>query len=458
LLKILVVDDDALNLTAKKTLLEREGFSTVTARSGEKAVELFQKNSRQFALAIIDFKMDGMDGATTARELLKIRNDIFILIHSGDTSQDAAVSSWRAGAVTFIEKAQNSDFFLETVQKWFAKYKDEHETISPRVPLGENEKLLHSIGMEGRSSSLAQLAKLVTSPSMLNADSNVLIVGENGTGKELLARAVHTHSKRKGRPFVTVNCAAIAENLAESSFFGHEKGAFTGADEKKIGFFQAADGGTLFLDEIGETSPAIQAKLLRAIQQKTFTPVGSHREVKVDCRIIAATNRDLMREVRQKNFREDLYYRLAVISLSIAPLRERKEDIEPIVRRLCNAHNRENKDNKCFLSKAVRLLERYSWPGNVRELENVITKVLLFSPNDVVTPADFDDNFVTRIEKSFDGRGLRDKVEDVSKDAILAALKQSGSKREAARMLGIPWSTFKAMVRRLGIESKAGVQ
>lgn len=402
--------------------------------------------------------MGGMDGANTARELLKIRNDIFILIHSGDTSQDAAVSSWRAGAVTFIEKAQNTEFFLETIRKWFTKYKEDHETIRTRVSLSENEKLIHSIGMEGRSPALAQLAKLVTTPEMKRADSSVLIIGENGTGKELLARAVHNHSRRRGKPFVAVNCAAIPENLAESAFFGHEKGAFTGAEEKRVGFFEAADGGTLFLDEIGETSPAIQAKLLRVIQQRAFTPVGSTREIKSECRIVAATNRDLHRAVRQKLFREDLYYRLAVISLSIAPLRERREDIEPIVRRLTAVHNKNNQDRKCFLTRSVSLLERYSWPGNVRELENVITKVLLFSPNDVIGPADFDDNFVSRLETNLDNRGLRDKVEDVSKDAILAALKQAGSKREAARLLGMPWSSFKAMVRRLGIDSKAGVQ
>jgi DNA-binding NtrC family response regulator len=450
--KLLIIDDDQMMLAAMKGLLEKHGYKVETARSGDEGVTKLRDNPKEFGVVILDFRMDGKNGAATAEELLSVQKELFILIHSGDESQQAAISTWKAGAVTFIEKARGNDYFLGKVREWCAKYEDTYlPSVSPTT-LSENERIIASIGMAGRSIQLADIAKKIATYQLDDVDATVLIRGENGTGKELIANAIHRFSSRKHGNFVALNCAAIPENLIESELFGHEKGAFTGATSKQPGKVQAAHKGTLFLDEIGDANLSLQAKLLRVIQSKAFTPVGSNREVEADVRIISATNLDIEEAVRQKDFRQDLYYRLKVISLTIAPLRERPEDIEPLILFYCDAYNRKRGKQKFFLRSTVQILEKYPWPGNVRELEHEILQLLMLSREDKITPDDLDTKYIEWAEKSMGGNlPLEDRLDEIRRSQVIAALNATRSQREAAKRLGMAQSSFRDLLKRYGL-------
>jgi two-component system response regulator HydG len=321
--------------------------------------------------------------------------------------------------------------------------------------VSENQRLISSIGMVGASQALADLGARIRRLKTEGAGEPVLILGENGTGKELIARAIHENSPRFNRPYVAVNCGAISENLIEAELFGHEKGSFTGADQKRIGKFQAADRGTLFLDEIGDMSLAAQVKLLRALQEQTICPVGSNRDIKVDVRIIAATNKNLTKAVKEGRFREDLYYRLRGIILTLPPLRDRTDDIAPLIAYFCDQYNARRDKNKRFLMKTVRYMERYYWPGNVRELQNTVFQILVETSADKIEPAHLDAAFFSDAynEKVDDTPfPLNEYIDQVTKRYVLAALNASESKRDAARKLGIPETTLRDILKKLELD------
>jgi two-component system NtrC family response regulator len=278
------------------------------------------------------------------------------------------------------------------------------------------------------------------------------LLGETGTGKEVIARTIHRHSIRRNGPFIAVNCGAIPDNLIEGELFGHERGAFTGANNKRTGKFEAANHGTIFLDEIGEATLDTQVRLLRVIQDRVIVPVGSNKETKVDLRIIAATNRNLEEEIKNKKFREDLFYRLNVISMHIPPLRDRREDIAPLVIHFCEQFNNKNKKRKTFLMRTVRLMENYPWPGNVRELQNCVTKMLTDSSADTITPDRLEAKFFNSEPLStLTLPDLISRQERERKEFITQSLSASKSMRDAAKKMGISKSTLHNMLKKFGL-------
>jgi len=376
---ILVVDDEKdirLSLTG---ILEDEGYQVVTAASGIEALECARQDLPD--LVLLDIWMPGMDGLETLEKLKALFPQITVIMISGHGTIETAVRTTKLGAFDFIEKPLSLDKVLITVTN----------ALRMGELTAENEELKHAVGNEyeliGDSPAMAMLREQIMRVAPTTA--SVLVTGENGTGKELVARSIHYYSQRRDKPFVAINCAAIPEELIESELFGHEKGAFTGALAQKKGKFDLADGGTLFLDEIGDMSLKTQAKVLRILQERCFERVGGTRLVTVDVRIIAATNKGLDEEIRQGRFREDLYYRLNVVPFRVPALRERPEDLARLIPYFMNLfHRREGREAKVFLPETLELLGRYDWPGNVRELRNIIERILIMTPDKVVSPAD----------------------------------------------------------------------
>lgn len=376
---ILVVDDEAELRKQIVTLLRDKGYEVDEAEDGlDAAQKLAQK---PYPLILCDVKMPRMTGP----ELLKHITDheyssSVALITAHGTIKDA-IESIREGAFDYIEKPINESQLFALVEKAERAF-DMIQKIAysaPQLETGDGAS-----DVVGQSRGMKRVFQLVERLTRVN--TSVLIRGENGTGKELVARAIHFNSPRKDGPFVAVNCAAIPENLIESELFGHEKGAFTGADQRKIGKFQFAAKGTLFLDEIGDTSPATQVKLLRVLQEHAFTPVGSNREIKADVRIVAATNQDLEKMIKDGKFREDLYYRLNVMPMFLPPLRERKEDVPSLVNHFIDKFNLEHAARvKGITQEALSALENFHWPGNIRELENAIEHAFVVETSDHIT-------------------------------------------------------------------------
>jgi DNA-binding NtrC family response regulator len=450
--KLLLVDDDSLMLAAMKGLLQKNGYTVETAKSGDEGIEKIRQNPKEFGVVILDYRMEGKDGAATAAEILTVKKELYILIHSADESQLAATSTWRAGAVTFIEKAHGNDHFLGKVREWCKKYEDTYLAATQCSTDSENESLISKIGMTGRSEHLAGHAKRILSGQFDDPDASVMILGENGTGKEVLAQAIHRMSSRKNSPFVAVNCGTLQDNLVESELFGHEKGAFTVAIAKKTGKMVSANYGTFFLDEIGETNPIVQVKLLRAIQEKLISPVGSTRDVPIDVRIISATNVDLESAIQKGRFRKDLYFRLKIVTFSLLSLRDRPEDIEPLVLHFCDVFNRKLNKKRVFMKGTISLLEKYPWPGNVRELENEVMNLVMFSANQRITPDDLDRKYIEWADSPLTHKySLGEKTDDFRKSQVEKALRTSRSQREAAKRLGMAFSTFRDLLKRYGM-------
>jgi len=456
--KLLLIDDDQFSLAGMKALLEKQGFACESASSGEEGLQKISNAPNDFGVVIVDYQMAGWDGAETARRILDIKKDIFILVHSGNTSQMAALATWRAGALGFIEKAQGPDYFVETVRAWARKYEENFLVAAPNYSPSEAERLIRSVGLIGRSPQLAAIAKKIIALQASDPRAAILILGETGVGKEMIAKAIHRCSPRKGQRFVAVNSAALHEQTLESELFGHEKGAFTGAATKKLGKFQYASHGTLFLDEVGEMALSTQAKLLRVLQERVITPLGSNAEIPIDVRIVAATNLDLERAMKEKVFREDLYYRLKTIRISIPPLRERPEDIEPLILHFCERYNKQHADQeKQFLTQTIRAMERYQWPGNVRELQDEVITLLTECPEKVIGKTYLDDKFDTVYVPDVDAASTLDRrMDDIQRDTFKTAMMSSRSQREAARKLGIPFTSFRDTAKRLGLSMPNG--
>lgn len=452
--KILVVDDEELALSTAKLVLEQEpDFEVHTASSATEAVRLVQANPFAYAVILLDLMMPEKDGAATAQELLSINPHLIIAINSGDYSRDALKKCFASGVLDFIEKDTAPEELKAKLRSFCKKYEETAQTFTRPTP-SENESLIQSLGMIGHSQSMVEVAKLIRQAAP--TDCTVLIHGESGTGKELVARAVHNLSSRSKRPFIPVNVAAIPENLLESDLFGHERGAFTGADRQKIGKFKVADGGTIFLDEIGDMKLELQAKLLRVLQEGEINPVGSAGSQKVNVRIVAASHVDLEKAVAQGKFREDLFYRLNVLKVSIPPLRNRPEDIQPLVAHFQKIYGGEK---KTILMKTIRYLERYPWRGNIRELENEMEKLMTIVSASRIEPSHLSSKFfeasTTPKLSAFDCtyEEFLQQLEEHERQYIVSHLSKSASLREAAKhRMKAPLGTIYGRMKKLGIK------
>jgi two-component system, NtrC family, response regulator AtoC len=373
---ILIVDDEEeLRKQLVSTLTER-GYDVDSAADGLEAADKLTRKS--YPLILCDVRMPRMDGHQLLLHVREKEYSTAVALITAHGSIQDAIAAIKDGAFDYLEKPVRTEALMALVEKAERAYLMLHKVTysAPQLP-GDSECV-------GESRTMKQVYRLVERLSRVN--TSVLIRGENGTGKELVARAIHFNSTRKDGPFVAVNCAAIPENLIESELFGHEKGAFTGADQRKIGRFQYAAGGTLFLDEIGDTSLATQVKLLRVLQEHCFTPIGSNREMRTDVRIIAATNRDLEKAIKEGEFREDLYYRLSVMPIFLPPLRERKEDIPALVHHFMERFNQEHGAQITAIApEALNTLENFHWPGNIRELENAVEHAFVVETTDQIT-------------------------------------------------------------------------
>src|ERR687883_92419 len=364
---ILVVDDEKSQREILEMILSGEGYDVTTASSGEAALKFARE--RRFDLALTDLKMTGMDGIELLSKLLAFDSSIIVILLTAHGSIDSAKEALRRGAFDYLEKPFERDALLETIRRALS-----------RLDALDQEIISASPEMEAVKKMVLKVAR---------STSTVLIRGESGTGKELIARAIHNQSPRADQMFQAVNCAAINENLLESELFGHEKGSFTGAHADKKGLFEVADHGTLFLDEIGELDVSMQAKLLRALQEREIRRVGGTRAIKIDVRVVAATNRDLRAMVSDGRFRDDLYYRINVLSIDVPPLRVRREDIDLLIDFFIKKHTRNtSRLVRGIAPDARRLMNDYSWPGNVRQLESAIERAILLAESDLITIED----------------------------------------------------------------------
>jgi two-component system nitrogen regulation response regulator NtrX len=377
--RVLVVDDEPAIRDTMRMTLEYDGHEVMAAGSGQEALALAEKESPD--LVFLDIKMPGMDGLDVLSRLRAMNETLPVVIVSAHGTAATALEAGRLGAFRFIEKPLTKDYVLDAVREGLELGSLRKENRSLRSALEVRHQLV------GESQSLKQVMEQVRRAAPTNA--TVLILGESGVGKELIARAIHRSSLRARERFIQVNCAAIPEELIESELFGHERGAFTGATEKQIGKFEMADKGTIFLDEVGDMSPKTQAKVLRVLQEGEVERLGSSRTIKVDVRVIAATNKDLEDEITEGRFREDLYFRLSVIPISVPSLRERLEDIQPLVQHFIAQFSRENNRRPArFSPSALEVLRQARWRGNVRELRNLVERLLIMSDRDVIEADD----------------------------------------------------------------------
>ncbi|MFH1061315.1 MAG: sigma-54 dependent transcriptional regulator [Candidatus Omnitrophota bacterium] len=441
--KILVVDDDQSFRFLLEEALKKEGYNVVSAASGEEALELFQPD--KYDLITLDVKMPGIDGFEVLSRIKKISPLQQIVIITAYGAQKIAIEAVKKGAYDYFTKPFDLDELRLIISRSLECSRLNRENRQLKDELHKRYDFDEIIGNSGKMLEVFEIMKKIS-----GTEVTVLIQGESGTGKELAARAIHFNSLRKNNPFIKTNCAAIPDGLLESELFGHEKGAFTDASAKKIGRFEAANTGTIFLDEIGDMSLATQAKVLRALQEKEFERVGSTQSIRVDVRIIAATNKDLFRAVKEGEFREDLYYRINVVNLQLPTLRQRREDIPLLFEHFMHKFNQEfNKAIKHISLEALELLMKYSWPGNIRELENVLQRAIVLAEKDIITKQDLPfyiqclDNEIKIETESVDFsksliETVKDIVDDVEKQIIIKALKKTNWNRtEASRLLKI---------------------
>jgi DNA-binding NtrC family response regulator len=443
---ILIVDDEDIMCESMAAWLREDGYRVDTAPNGRRAVELAK--SADYAIYFVDLKMPGgMDGIETMMEIRRIRPEASIIIITAYATVDTAIQAMKEGAQEYIVKPCNPQEISILVSRILKLKKLQRENAILRKKITRQYHHRDVITKNARMEEILLLARDIAS-----LRSTVLIRGESGTGKELVARAIHYSGERAGKPFITVSCAALTETLLESELFGYEKGAFTGAGGQTRGKFELADNGTIFLDEIGDISPKLQADLLRVLQERCFYRVGGAEEVRVDARVIAATNKELAEEVRQGRFRDDLYYRLNVIEIRIPPLRQRREDIPLLAEHFVERISHElGKETGGISQCALKLLMDYDWPGNVRELENVIERAIVTCRNGLLDDVDF-----AWLQRSL-GREQDWQLPDVplaelERRAIVAALERKhGNVKEAAAALGIDRSTLYDKLKRYEI-------
>jgi two-component system, NtrC family, nitrogen regulation response regulator NtrX len=453
---VLVIDDESGIRSAVKDILEDERYKTFTAEDGPSGLELMQRE--KVDLVILDIWLPRMGGMDVLKEIKKAYADVEVIIISGHANIDMAVQAVKLGAFDFIEKPLSIDRILTASRNALAigKLKEENRNLKRTARPPET--------MIAGSPAMSPIVTMIEQSAA--SDARVLVTGENGTGKELVAREIHRKSDRRDGPFVEVNCAAIPDNLIESELFGHEKGAFTDAVARRKGKFEVANGGTLFMDEIADMSLAAQAKVLRAIQELKFERVGSEESISVDVRIVAATNKDLREEIKAGRFREDLFFRLAVIPIHLPPLRERPEDLPALADFFLGQSSAANRaEAKKFSPEALEALSGYSWPGNIRELKNVIERISVMSDEELIS-AETVNHFISRRpaeesggkgapagQEAYQGMKLGDAKDLFEKTFICQKLKESGYNiSRAAEGLGIYPSNLHAKLKKYGIQ------
>lgn len=447
--KILVVDDEKAIRDSLRMILEEEGYDCDTAADGEEAL-LKIKNS-DFDIAISDIKMPKMDGITLLQETAKISPDTFFIIMTAYASVETAIEALRQGAYDYLIKPVEFDDVIIRVKR-LADYKKlslENQALRRRI--SDNSAFDKIIG---QSDAMAKIFNLIEKVAPTN--SNVLIQGKSGTGKELVARAMHAKSKRKDNVFLPVNCGAISENLIESELFGHKKGSFTGATEDKQGLFKVAEGGTLFLDEIGDLPLNLQVKLLRALEDKAFLPVGATKPVSTDVRIIAATNQNIFEKAKNGEFREDLYYRLNVVEIKLPSLSDRSEDIPLLVNHFVEKYcNEMSRKIIGVNNEAMRALMSHEWRGGVRELENVIERAVIFASDEFITVDDLSDHVQGSVSQPGYPDSLKDALKSFEKEHILKTIKKYNYNKDiAAKALNIGLSSLYRKMEELNIPTK----
>ncbi|HEV8432197.1 MAG TPA: sigma-54 dependent transcriptional regulator [Thermoanaerobaculia bacterium] len=461
-LRVMIVDDEEVLRDVLEVVLRREGFDVVLAASGEEALNLLDGD--EVDLVILDVMLPGISGIDTLRAIRIANPTLPVVVITAFSSIDGAIEAMKFGAFHYIPKPFKNEEVVLTVNKALEQRRLSWENERLKAELSEKYSYANIIGKSESMRKVFELIRLAA-PSR----SNILITGESGTGKELVAKAIHHASPRAKNAFVTVNSGSLPPELLESSLFGHLKGAFTGAIATKRGLFEVADGGSIFLDEIGNINLETQAKLLRVIQEKEFMRLGSVETIRVDCRIIAATNADLTKLMADSRFREDLFYRLNVITIPLPPLRRKREDIPLLVAHFMQKYSDENRRKvKEVTPDAMRILLDHLWPGNVRELENTIERAVVLSTGDRITPELLPDSLrypVNTDQPSMivpsEGLSLKDAVSRYERAMILQSLEMAnGVQKRAAELLQVKPSTLNEMMKRLGIHSKstAGVE
>ncbi|MBP6003408.1 MAG: sigma-54-dependent Fis family transcriptional regulator [Pyrinomonadaceae bacterium] len=462
---VLVCDDEEIMRDVLGTILAGAGYRVELAKTGEEAIEAYSQ--RPYDLVLMDVSMPGMGGLTALEQLVDMDSEAAVLMVTAYATFDTAISAWEKGAAGVIRKPFQNEQILALVAKGIRGRRNEEERKTLRAAMSRSVK---REGFIGRSEVMESVFQMVD--RVAPARSTVLITGESGTGKELLAKAIHEASPRANEPFVVVNCSNIPSELLESELFGHTKGAFTGAVAAKKGLFEVADGGSIFLDEIGDLRPELQVKLLRVIQEREFTPVGDTTPLKVDVRIVAATNVDLKEAVKNGTFREDLYYRLSVVPIELPALRDRREDVLPLAQFFIRKYSEENgrQISENLSPEVLSLLEKYYYPGNVRELENIIERAVVIAPTDEVTvdclrPEVSQPELALEMIKRTEGtsndidisRGVNfyDEIKKFEIDLIRRALDQTGGHQSrAARLLGLNATTLNSKIKTHNIPTR----
>ncbi len=457
---ILVVDDDIGHRLMLEALLGKWGYQVQSAANGVQAVEKIKEGP--FDVVLMDIRMPDMDGITALKEIKNYNPAVPVVLMTAYSAVESAVEALKSGAYDYLLKPLDFDVLKLTLNRTLEHSQLKAENSQLRAETRGNRTIV------GNSPAIRRMLDMIE--TVAPSEATVLITGKSGTGKELVARSIHQLSARSDGPWVAVNCAALSENLLESELFGHEKGAFTGADKRREGRFLQASGGTLFLDEIGEIPLQMQVKLLRALQQREIQRVGSDETIAVDVRIVAATNRDLLEEVREGRFREDLYYRLNVVSIAVPSLAERKEDIPLLAQHFLNIHGQRNrKEIKGFTPLAMDMLIRYDWPGNVRELENAVERAVVLLCGQYISDRELPQAIVeayrpepetpapSHMERTGETREFPSSLvtlEDMERDFIIRTVRECGdNKSEAAKRLGISRKTLHTKLKLYGLSS-----
>ena len=455
--KILVVDDEQSLREVLSIMLKRAGYAVTSAMDGEEAIELLNKEI--FDLVITDLRMPKIDGMEVLKAVKSASPETVVLIITAFASADSAVEAMKQGAYDYLTKPFQVDEVQLIIRNALEKRRLTTENMLLKREMASQSSFAQLVGQSEAMQKVFDVVRKVA-----DSKSNVLICGESGTGKELVARAIHYNSARSVMPFVAVNCSAVPETLLESELFGHMKGSFTGAIANKAGLFEVADGGTIFLDEIGDTTPTIQVKLLRVIQEREFRRVGGNHDVKVDVRVVAATNKDLEKAVADGSFREDLYYRLDVIPIRLPPLRMRTGDIPLLATHFLERFAKESGKPKPVISQeAMHVLLSHEWRGNVRELENLIERVVAFATAELVTdvevhgwlhrPATQSQHPTMLMDLTDEGLDLEGLINGIEKDLLLKALERSKwVKKKAARMLRLNTRSFRYRLEKYAIK------
>ncbi len=465
--KVLIVDDDESVRWVLKKSLEKEGIETYAARDAAEAFERLKEND--IAIVLMDIRMPGMSGFEALDKIQSEKRGASVIIMTAQATMQNAIEAMRRGAFDYITKPFDLDEVNILIKKAIEVRRLSQEVDTLRAEVREK----YEGGLVGNTAAMQEIYKTIG--RVAESDATVLINGESGTGKELVARAIHYHSKRAGRPFIAVNSAAIPSELLESELFGHEKGAFTGAVGRKIGKFEAAAGGTLFLDEIGDMNLPLQGKLLRVLQEKEFERVGGTEPIKADVRVLAATHQNLEKAVREKRFREDLFYRLNVIQINIPPLRKRKDDIVPLAEFFMQKYQNGETKKKILTPETLKALRAFDWPGNVRELENAIQRAITLSQADKIFPdalppqifrpgkgahLSFENFIEEKLADLVERMGGLERgdiyslvLQRVEKPLITLVLKKTeGNQVRAAHLLGINRNTLRKKIKELAIK------